>query len=113
MHDVQLQTALCVDLVTTRCQKEGLFVTFINKGAPYTGTILLKLNGQGNGFRLLTQVRDIDGALGWMHALDEEEVEENQIDAYIRRALDRDPDIWVIEIEDKTLTNPFEGKLIE
>ena len=58
-------------------------------------------------------MRDIDGALGWMHALDEEEVEENQIDAYIRRALDRDPDIWVIEIEDKTLTNPFEGKLIE
>ena len=109
----RLATSLWIDAHLRLCEQKGLFFYVTNKGAPYSGTILLKLNGQGNGFRILTQVRDVDGNLGWMHALGKEDVEEVDIDAYIRRSLERDPDIWVIEIEDKTLTNPFEGKLIE
>ena len=39
-------------------------------------------------------------------------VAESEADAYIRRAVDRDPDVWVIEVEDRSKNNPFEGKLI-
>ena len=35
-----------------------------------------------------------------------------QADAYIARAVERDPDLWVIEIEDRNGRNPFDGKLI-
>lgn len=113
LSDDRLPTSLWLDAHIAKCQQEGLFVTIINKGAPYSGTVLLKLNGQGNGFRILTQIRDIEGNLGWMHALGKEDVEETVIDAYIRRSLERDPDIWVVEIEDRNLENPFEGKIIE
>ena len=73
---------------------------------------LLKINGLNNGCRVLSQIRDIDGALGWVDAMGDKPLEESEIDAYIRRSIERDPDVWAIEIEDKDLRNPFEGELL-
>ena len=51
-----------------------------------------------------------------MHAIKakagKEEIAESEIDAYIRRSIERDPDVWAIEIEDKELKNPFGGNII-
>ena len=52
------------------------------------------------------------GNMAWTNALPQDVVEESKADDYIRRAITRDPDIWVIEIEDKTYANPFDGKVI-
>ena len=84
----------------------------VNKGAYAAGTVLLKLCAPGQGCSVLIQQRDLDGNLGWMNALNTEIVEEAKADEYIRRSVARDPDVWVIEIEDKERKNPFEGKII-
>jgi hypothetical protein len=47
-----------------------------------------------------------------MNALGQERVEETAADAYIQRTCQRDPDLWVIEIEDRAMDNPFEGAMI-
>ena len=39
-------------------------------------------------------------------------VPEAEADAYIARALKRDPDLWVVEIEDRAGRHLFEGKII-
>lgn len=112
MSDERIPTELWVDGHIRRLMNEGKGVYVANRGAYASGTVLLKIATMDGYCRLLSQVRDMDGALGWMNALSEEKLEEREADAYIKRSIDRDPDLWVIEIEDKEGKNPFEGKYI-
>lgn len=95
-----------------RCSAAATPAVLVRRGEPERGTVLLKLNQIEAGCRILTQARDLDGNLGWLAALGGRLVPETEADAYIGRAVDRDPDLWVIEIEDRKGGNPFDGKLI-
>ena len=66
---------------------------------------------RGKGSKILNQSRDNDGNIGWMDPFESEIVDETRADQYIQRAIARDPDVWVIEVEDVTGKNPFEGKI--
>jgi hypothetical protein len=61
---------------------------------------------------VLSQQRGLDGQLGWFAAFENRLVPEPEADAYIARAVKRDPDLWVVEIEDRAGRHFFEGKLI-
>lgn len=111
MTDDRLPTALYLDIYFRRFMMDGVAYYVHNKGAYAAGTILLKINGIENGCVVLQQQRDLDGNMGWMKLFKGEKVVESEADAYIRRAVDRDPDIWALEVEDRTLTNPFDGKV--
>ncbi len=117
MTDDFLPTALWVESHIAQCQSACIPVYVINKGAHSGATVLLKINGLGNGCHILTQVRNSENNLCWMHALGnslgKEEIAESEIDAYIRRSIERDPDVWAIEIEDKEMKNPFGGDILE
>ncbi len=91
---------------------KGVFYYVHQRGERNSGTILLKLNGLKGQCRVLMQQRNLDGELGWMDAIQKELVEEALADQYIQRAIMRDPDLWVIEIEDLEMENPFEGDMI-
>lgn len=111
MSDDRLPTALFLEAHFRRLTAEGSFYYIVNKGAYASGTIIVKINGLENGCVLLQQQRDFDGNLGWMNLFKGRAVEEFEVDAYIQRAIHRDPDVWVVEIEDRKLKNPFEGKV--
>ncbi len=86
----------------------GVFYYIHRRGEQNNGTILLKLNGLAGECKLLVQQRNLDGELGWVNALRKELVEEMDADSYIARSISNDPDLWVIEIEDREMNNPFE-----
>lgn len=111
MTDDRIPTHLLMDIHLRRLTTEGVPYYILNKGAPASGTILLKLNNRQNGCVVLQQQRDLEGVMGWMKLFKGQVVEESEADAYIKRAVDRDPDVWVVEVEEPTLKNPFEGKV--
>ena len=70
---------------------------------------MLKINNLSGMVKLIVQERDfMTDQMKWVAAMENEITEEKDADAYITRATTRDPDLWVIEIEDKDLRNPFE-----
>ncbi len=83
----------------------------IHKGAYAAGTVLLKINALNKTCLLQQQQRDSDGKLGWLALFKGAVASEEEADSYIQRAIDRDPDLWAIEVEDRELQNPFEGKV--
>ena len=95
-----------------RCIAQGLPVVVVRRGEAERGTLILKLNQLERDVRVLSQARDIDGQLGWLAAFDGAAVKEADADAYIARAIKRDPDLWVVEIEDREGRHPFEGPIL-
>ena len=63
-------------------------------------------------FRSLTQTRDPAGGLAWLAAKAGALTPETEADAYIARAVKRDPDLWVVEIESRGGEHPFEGRVL-
>ena len=112
MSDDRLPVHVWVDAQLKPLNNRGIYFYIQNRGEKNSGIILLKLNGLQGQCKLMIQQRDLEGDLGWRHALGKELVEEIEADQYIQRALHRDPDLWVIEIEDKAMENPFEGKVV-
>jgi hypothetical protein len=109
--DARLPTALWVDAHMRKCMTQAIPVYVLHKGAHASGTVMVKIVMRGQGCHLYNQGRDMDGQLGWMQVFDDAPVDEPRADAYIRRSIERDPDVWVIEVEDASGKNPFEGKL--
>lgn len=110
MADDRIPTSLLIEAVLRKCNLDCRPVYIAQKGAFAAGTIMLKQNGLENGCQVLFQIRDFDGNLTWMKAFENENVDEAKADEYIKRAIKTDSDLWVIEIEDKEMNNPFEGE---
>ena len=73
-----------------------------------SGLVLLKLTANTQECKLLTQQRNFEtNALEWVDVFEDEVMEEKRADEYITRSVNRDPDQWVVEIEDKKMNNPF------
>ena len=106
-EEPRMPTHLWVEAKLRELSAQGIGVYVTNRGEKMGGLILLKLvNGEGH-CKLLTQQRDLDGVLGWVNVFQEEEIEEQKADDYTARAISRDPDLWVIEIETREMSNPF------
>lgn len=112
MEDARLPSDLWIRAHLRRCNADGVPAFVVHKGEKMGGTLMLKLNQLDRGCRVLSQVRDLDGALGWLQAFKGAHVSEAEADDYLARAVARDPDLWVIEIEGREGWHPFEGKVL-
>ncbi len=108
----RLKSRLRVQAAVRACAARGVSATVVRKGDDDAGSILVKQNMRANGFRVLAQVRDADGARAWLAGTGEAPVAEPIADAYIARQVGRDSDLWVIEIEDAAGWLPFTEKRI-
>ncbi len=107
----KLPTELLVAGYLRQCMAAGIPVYIVHKGAPAAGTVTLRIALRDKAVKILNQSRDMEGNLGWSNPFDSETVDEARADQYIQKAVARDPDLWVIEVESADGSNPFEGKI--
>jgi hypothetical protein len=108
-----LSTDLWVGALIRRAELGGAFAVVVKKGDPRAGSVLVKTFDRLNGVsRLYAEAVRGDGERVWMNPTASEA--EPDLDRYIERARRVDPDLWVVEIEDREgrhfLTEPVEAR---
>ncbi len=109
--DDRLPTHLWVMAHIRAADAQGVTMMVLRKGDPGRGTVILKLNRLDGTFGVLVQVREGE-RLGWSRGTGAEPVDEAAADAYIARQIRYDPDVWVIEVEDRQGRHWFEGAVL-
>jgi hypothetical protein len=70
------------------------------RGDPDAGAIVLLINRGAPGVVVMSQTRDERGRLAWLQPLGADPAAEAKAEEFVARTTKRDPDVWVIEIED-------------
>ena len=107
-----LTTGLWVSAQVRLCDRAFIPATVVRRGDPDAGTVLLKLNRFDDGVTVYTQASTLDGEPAWSRGIGPKPVTEPEADAYIARHVARDPDVWVVEIEDRKGAYVLDGKIV-
>jgi len=110
--EARLKTSLVIQAAVRLCALRAVPIAVTRRGDEDAGAILLKLNRRDLGFAVLAQTRGKNGESAWIRATGEALVDEQAADAYIARQLQRDPDLWVVEIEDREGRPVFNGQIL-
>ncbi len=112
MQPARLRARLWIDACLTVCRAEAVPATVLARGDADAGSVLLKWRQPEGRGSVLAPMTDLEGARVWRPATGLEPVPEADCDAYWQRQRGRDPDLWVLEVESRTLWHPL-GEPVE
>ncbi|WP_269515991.1 DUF1491 family protein [Brevundimonas subvibrioides] len=107
-----LNSDLWVGALIRRAGIEGANATVVRKGDARAGSVIVKAyNTSERTARLFSEAFGQDGDRLWIEPV---KGTESELDAYVERQRGYDPDLWVVEIEDRQgrhfLTERVEGE---
>jgi len=97
----RLKSGLWVRALIRRAETAGAAAFVARKGDETAGVVLVKLNRLDGLATVLSPTTALDGGRQWLRSTGAEPVAEAEADGYIARQLKYDPDLWVVEIEDR------------
>lgn len=108
-----LPSEFWVQALIRRAEGGGAHAAVLQRGDARAGAVLVKVVNRREGWaRLYAEALRGDGETAWMEPVASEE--EAALDAYADRARSRDPDIWVVEVDDPRgrhfLTEPVQPR---
>jgi hypothetical protein len=111
MSEPRIKAGLWVSAALRLGGAEGKPGMVIRKGDADAGGVVVVLRGR-TGNIVLTQFRDAMGELAWMRGTGAAPVNEEATNAYIKKQVTYDTDLWVIEFDAADYLPPFAGKII-
>ena len=95
-----LSSDLWVGALIRRAEIGGANAVVVRKGDARAGTVIVKAyDTSTRQARLYVEAFGTDGERLWMQPVTSEF--ESELDAYVTRQVGYDPDLWVVEIEDR------------
>ncbi len=97
----KIKAELWVKAHIRRLQANGIFAVLVRRGDERSGAVLIKLNNLSGTAVILSRAFDGEGQSYWLKATGPEPIAEADADRYVDKQLSFDPDLWVLEIEDR------------
>jgi hypothetical protein len=104
---MRLKSAIWVSAYIRRCTVEGAYAVVARRGAEEAGAIFVKidrLDGTADLFGPAPQSEFDEARPGdraFIACLKAQPRPNDEIDKYVSRQIDFDPDIWIVEVEDR------------
>jgi hypothetical protein len=96
----RLKAGIFVRAIIRRAEVAGAYAYVLRKGTEEAGAVFLKILQADGTCTILDQIRVGEGELAWVKPLGEA-VDEARAATYFEKQLKIDPDIWIVEIEDR------------
>ena len=96
----RLKAGIFVRALIRRAEVAGASAFVVRKGAEEAGAVILTLSRLDGTCLLLNQARDGKGDLVWARPLGDWS-EEAKARAWLDKQVRFDPDLWIVEIEDR------------
>ena len=100
MSAPRLKSGIFVRALIRRAEVQGAQGFVVRKGSEEAGAIFIKISRLDGTATVLTQARAGDGELVWTRPLGER-CDDARATQYFERQTKFDPDIWIVEIEDR------------
>ncbi len=97
----RLKAELWIKAHIRRVEVEGGCAMVAKRGDDMSGSVLIKLNRLDGTASVLAPAPHAEAGRIWLAATGPAPVEDAQAEAFIRRQVEFDPDLWVLEIEDR------------
>ena len=98
MRSSRLTTKFRIDAYKKLLSKMAVPLVILKKGDNTAGAILIKVCDLKGGSKLFSEFIGMDGCISWYLFAEGSEV---KMDHAVHRQLSIDPDLWVLEIEDR------------
>lgn len=96
----RLLTRIWVQAQTRLCDRYFIQMVVARRGDPDAGAVVVRLLRAAGSSLLLRRQTKLDGASEWVAVPGGGEIDNQTADAYLAREIDRDRDLWVLEVDD-------------
>src|ERR1700748_165028 len=96
----RLKAGIFVRALTRRVEVAGASAFVVRMGSEEAGALILKVNRLDGTVLVLNQVRGAKGELAWARALGGW-TDEARASQWCDKQVSFDPDLWIVEIEDR------------
>jgi hypothetical protein len=114
---MRVKSEVWVRAYLRRCQTEGIPVVIVRRGDEAAGAIFIRIDTLDGAVTLYGPAPS--GSAGsetdrrWVSAFGSRRATAEETDRYLARQLEFDPDLWIIEVEDKAGRHLLTDSVVE